>query len=275
MGNAQDWEAFNDYWYRGEAELTSYELAQSRYGEVHEGHAVLVFVTEPFSESKQVKLDNPSDEDKISVLKLNFSKKFLTGIYPYSMMMSSFVPVSYDKYPDALKVTTTSQEWCGHTFTQLNLQEKEYRFRQFSYFQREGDVDIEIKNTWLEDELWQRIRINPNTLPRGEINVLPGTLFMRLAHTTPKVIAATATLLEVSGTEFGEGTIKKYSLEYPTRTLSIYFENEFPFQILGWKEQYDGKTTIAKKKATIKSPYWQKNQKEDRKLRQQLGLESR
>ncbi|MEM1407815.1 MAG: septum formation inhibitor Maf, partial [Bacteroidota bacterium] len=40
---------FNNYWYAGKAEITSYELKQSRYGEVHDGEAVLIFVTEPFS----------------------------------------------------------------------------------------------------------------------------------------------------------------------------------------------------------------------------------
>ena len=36
---------FNDYWYAGDAELTRYALQQVRYGEVHEGDAVLIFVT--------------------------------------------------------------------------------------------------------------------------------------------------------------------------------------------------------------------------------------
>ena len=52
--------AFNNYWYGGTAELSSFTLRQARYGEIHEGEAVLIFVTEPFSESKQVKLDNPA-----------------------------------------------------------------------------------------------------------------------------------------------------------------------------------------------------------------------
>ncbi|MEQ8572775.1 MAG: hypothetical protein RIB63_01840, partial [Fulvivirga sp.] len=47
---------FADNWYAGKAELVSYNLKQSRYGEVHDGKAVLIFVTEPFSKKKQVKL---------------------------------------------------------------------------------------------------------------------------------------------------------------------------------------------------------------------------
>ncbi|NQZ77347.1 MAG: hypothetical protein HRT61_14775, partial [Ekhidna sp.] len=158
---------FNDYWYAGNAELTSYELQQSRYGEIHSGEAVLVFVTEPFSKKKQVKLDDWRDQspDNVSVLKLNMTKKFLTGIYPYSMMMSSFTPVSYDSYPDAIKVTTSSQEWCGHTWMQLNLEEESYRIRGFSYFETEGDVDLSVSKVLLEDELWSRLRLNPKTLP--------------------------------------------------------------------------------------------------------------
>ena len=30
-------EAFNKYWYAGNAELTSFELEQARYGEIHKG----------------------------------------------------------------------------------------------------------------------------------------------------------------------------------------------------------------------------------------------
>jgi hypothetical protein len=40
---------FNEYWYQGKAEITSYDLQQARYGENREGSAVLVFVSEDFS----------------------------------------------------------------------------------------------------------------------------------------------------------------------------------------------------------------------------------
>ena len=89
---------FNSYWYQGKAELTSYNLEQARYGEMREGQAVLIFVTEDFSKSKQVKLDNPgaAGDDAEKVLKLNMTKKFDTGLYPYSMMSSVFTPVNGD-----------------------------------------------------------------------------------------------------------------------------------------------------------------------------------
>src|SRR6266550_1243897 len=76
-------EEFKNYWYAGKAEISSYKLKQARYGEIHDGNAVMVFVTEDFSKSKQVKLDHPekAGDDKLPVLKLNLVKKFVTGIY--------------------------------------------------------------------------------------------------------------------------------------------------------------------------------------------------
>src|SRR5437868_1990091 len=105
-------EEFKSYWYSGKAEISSYKLKQARYGEIHDGSAVMVFVTEDFSKSKQVKLDHPENagDDKLPVMKLNLVKKFVTGIYPYSMMMSAFSPVDLNNYPHAVKTATSVQE---------------------------------------------------------------------------------------------------------------------------------------------------------------------
>ncbi|MBT5874791.1 MAG: hypothetical protein HOH43_15340, partial [Candidatus Latescibacteria bacterium] len=132
---------FGDYWFQGKAELTSYNLEQGRYGEMHNGHAVLIFVTEDFSKSKHVKLDRPqmAGADKVNVLKLNSTRKFNTGIYPYSMMSSVFTPIQRHIEPRTLKVTTSSQEWCGHTFTQMDLGTDSYDVRLHSYFENEGE----------------------------------------------------------------------------------------------------------------------------------------
>ena len=66
---------FKSYWYSGEAEITSYDLEQARYGEIRNGEAVLIFVTEDFLPEEQVKA-NSADENNISVLKLNYYQKF-------------------------------------------------------------------------------------------------------------------------------------------------------------------------------------------------------
>ncbi|HSI78817.1 MAG TPA: hypothetical protein VK957_23185, partial [Lunatimonas sp.] len=102
-----DFDKWGSYWYNGEAEISAFDLTQYRYGESREGEAVLIFVTEDLSKKKQVKLDNPQDagRDAVKVLKLNMTKSFTTGIYPYNMMLSVFSPVYLQS--SALKLTAS------------------------------------------------------------------------------------------------------------------------------------------------------------------------
>ncbi len=89
-------EDFNSYWYGGKAELAHYDLEQARYGEIHTGEAVFVFVTENMLLNEQVKFEH-GDGENTSVLKLNAIRRFKTGIYDYSLMRSVFTPVSDDQ----------------------------------------------------------------------------------------------------------------------------------------------------------------------------------
>lgn len=264
---------FKDYWYQGLAEVNSYHLKQSRYGEIREGDAILVFVTEDFSRKKQVKLDEPSQagEDKVSVLKLNAIKKFKTGLYDYSMMQSTFTPVNRKNFPNSLKTTVTSQEWCGHTFTQLNLEDGNYRLSQFSYFEEEGDKVSKIKATLMEDEIWNLIRIAPETIPTGNVALIPSLFFSRLSHEEIKSKQARIT---VTKRETSNLTIEYLHFE---RSLSIEFETDFPHKILSWTEKSGddwlaGGATKANLQKSIQSAYWSKNGGEYLSLRDTLGL---
>lgn len=265
---------FNKYWYAGDAEITSYELEQVRYGEVHSGKAVLVFVTEPFSPTKQVKTDNP-DKNDVSVMKLNFTKKFNTGIYPYSMMTSTFVPVR-EKQANALKITTTSQEWCGHTFTQLNRRKGQFGIESRSYFESEGDENFTLEKTITEDELWTQIRLDPEALPEGNRQIIPAFFYLRLRHQPIKAYNATVVKKSI-----GKGQTA-YSINYPdlNRELTITYNDDFPHEIVQWEETYrsgwgpNAKTmaTKATKIKTLKTDYWSKNSNADLYLRAELGL---
>ena len=110
-GCTSDPETFADLWFDGQAELNRYKLTQSRYGESHKGHAVLIFVTEDFLPDKQVKSESVDREltGAVPVMKLNFTKEFITGIYPYSVMTSSFLPLDPGDPPNPLKVTASVQ----------------------------------------------------------------------------------------------------------------------------------------------------------------------
>ncbi len=265
---------WNNYWYQGKAEITSYNLLQSRYGEIHEGTVVNIFVTEDFSKSKQVKLDDPSKagEDKLPILKLNQSIKFNTGVYPYSIMMSAYSPVDINNYPHAVKITGSVQEWCGMANYQMNYKKNKFEIEQRSYFEQEGDRDVSLAAVVQEDELWNLIRINPEKLPKGEFSVLPGTEYLRLAHKPIEAVKANADLRDENG-------VKVYVVDMPSlqRKLIIKFETNFPYKILGWEDSYPGfdgtiLTTSAVKNKEMLLDYWRTHNNADRPLREQLGL---
>lgn len=277
-----EYESFSAYWDKGVAELNSYELLQYRYGEPRNGEAVLVFVTEDFSKQKQVKLDHPEKtEDKEHILKLNFTKKFITGIYPYSMMLSVFSPLDGSINP--IKLTTTSQEWCGHTFTQLNKKQSRYDVKLYSYFESEGDTNYTIKdNMIVEDALWNRIRTNPSYLPLDTQYILPGTLYQRLSHTDLEPIKAICTIDTILNKNY-EDVYGEYYAAYTIkyiesgRYLSIYYSINFPYYILGWDETYkglDGKpnTTKAVLRKRLQLDYWNHHDNIDKFWRDSLDV---
>ncbi len=276
-------EDFYSYWYNHGAEITRFELEQGRYGETHPGHAILIFVTEPFLPDIHVKADYESSRKKsIPVLKLNLIKRFNTGIYDYSMMKSVFTPIPTEKQQSGktLKVSATRQDWCGQVYLQYNLEDNHYKVKQYSYFEKEGDKTVTIPSSHLEDEIWTRIRIAPETLPTGEIKMVPGSFFTTLRMIELRAVDAVAELTNIQ--EVGRGGISQYTVTYPTlqRVLSIRFNRDFPYDILSWSETYPSGTvknakvltTKAQRTHAVMTDYWNKNRLEDLKLRKELGL---
>lgn len=270
---------FDQYWNQGKAEITTYDLYQARYGEMRQGEAVIVFVTENFSTEKQVKTDNGNANSTpvVPLLKMNLTKRFYTGIYPYSMMLSSFVVAGGMAPWQALKIVSSVTEWCGQVYAQLNLHHDHYRYILHSYFESEGDVDKHLNRHMTEDAVWNLIRINPSALLQSDsIMIIPGLFYSRLNHVELKPYRAKTSHLNL---DIGN---KVYHIEYPElgRSLYIEYEPEFPFAIVKWSEEYkDGfgdqakvLTTTAHRKKQILSDYWKKNTNQDDSLRLELDL---
>jgi len=270
---------FDSYWNQGMAEITTYDLYQARYGEMRQGEAVMVFVTENFSQEKQVKTDNPNAYATpiIPVLKMNMTKRFYTGLYPYSMMLSSFVAAGGMAPWQALKIASSVSEWCGQVYAQLNLHDDHYRYNLHSYFESEGDIDKHLNRHMTEDAVWNLIRINPSALLQSDsIMIIPGLFYARLKHIDLKPYRAKTFHLSL---DMGN---KVYHIEYPDlgRSLYIEYEPEFPFAIVKWSEEYkDGfgedarvLTTTAHRKKQIMSDYWKKNKNLDDSLRLELDI---
>ncbi len=259
--------AFKKYWYDGVAEISSYDLKQTRYGELREGTAVLIYVTEPFDVKDQIKADEDAPTNQ-SVLKLNATRDFLTGIYPYSIMSSTFLPLEQEQ--NALKVATSIQEWCGHTYMQLNLRNGNYEGQLYSYFQSEGNTSFTVDAVILENQIPMQLRLDPQTMPTGEIAIIPSTEHLRLMHKPTKVHQAVASLKLQNSSYL-------YEVIYDTgRTLRYQVDQSFPYQITQWTETFDyrGKTAIvnAQLKKTLRTPYWDQNSNQYSILRDSLEI---
>jgi hypothetical protein len=260
---------FDRYWYRGKAELNRYEVQQSRYGALHPAEAVLIFVTEDFLKTKQVKFEGKGDaKDAVSVLKLNSYRRFYTGIYPYTLMTSVFSQAKRPKEAP-LKLTFTATEWCGQSFMQLNRRANQFQIEERSYFEGEGDSESMLPVTLVEDALWTRIRQDPGSLPLGRIELLPAAQHVRLDHVPLKPMAAQASL---SPEQQGKRT---YHLKYDSgRELWLTFETRFPHRITRFEEtpKRGAPTTRATLTRSIMLPYWEKNGPDDGAYRKALGL---
>ena len=273
--------AVDNYWSQGKAEVNVYEVSQNRYKENHSGQLVSVFVTEDFLTDKQVKNERYINENSTWILKNIQLKKFTTGVYDYSLFNSVFTPINRNKFPKSLKVSASSQEWCGTMYTQFNLiLGTDYKVEHRSYFESEGDRVTRIKKSYLEDEVFTVLRMNPLLLPVGTVQLIPTANYIQLKHLQIKSYKAITSLIPNDKKEISGSNLMQYKIVYPelNRSIRIVFENKAPYKIMGWFEKFpssfDGKprTTSIILKTQKMLPYWRQNSLKDKYLRKELGL---
>ena len=262
-------EEFKEYWYSGKAEISSYELTQYRYDEPRKGKAVLIFVSEDFNTDLQVKADRP-DEQSVSVLKLNKTKDFATGIYPYHIMESTFSPIA--KKAHALKTAASVHEWCGQAYMQINNRD-DLEVRIHSYFESTADKELELKEQLMENEVWNLLRIDPDSELLSTDKMIPSLEYLRLRHREAKAYP-----VDITQQKSNDTLITSFDQSTLNRTLTIYQEADHPYKILKWEESItqDGKTktTSAELIRTMRSAYWNQNAPEFSRLRDSLQLPS-
>jgi hypothetical protein len=237
---AQDFWA---HWGDGKAEIDGYALEQPRYGTLRSGTAVLVYVTEDFSDSLRVKADpgkHPAS-DVYPVMKLNAVRDFQTGVYDYNVMTSTFLRVA-PGWPVA-KVSFSSQEWCGHVWHQVVPRGGRLAGLFHSYFDGEADGTDDLafpEKGVLEDALPILLRgWNGEYLKPGEsraVPFLPSLLWARLRHRslawTQAKIARAATVRGVS-VPAGRFDVTTYTVEVADgRKLGFEIEAAPPFRLV-------------------------------------------
>jgi hypothetical protein len=271
---AQD---FSAHWHDGKAEVNGYRLTVSRYGQDRAGYAVMIFVTEPFSESKHVKVNdhtkNPADT--FDALKLNLVRDFQTGIYDYNTMVSVF---SRSSNFDPVKITFSSAEWCGHVYTELLFEKERVRISNSSYFEDESQTRLVPLKPGVvsEDNLFILLRgLRGDFLQPGQsktIDYLPGVFFSRLTHKAVNPTRATVsrragfTDIEVPAGGF---SVMVYDVETDGRNGVFYVETEYPHRIIRWELAPDTEGLLT---GSLRTKYWNLNHEGDEKYLEQLGI---
>jgi len=269
-------DGFWEHWGDGRAELAGYRLTQSRYGQLRRGEAVLVVVTETFTHGQRVKSDG-GHADEYPVIKLNEVRDFQTGIYDYNLMTSSFLRLD-GALPRGVptKVSMSMQEWCGHAYDQLLIDEDGRGMARtaHSYFDGEGDRAEELglpEGVLFADALPLLVRGLTGPLPSGEVPLVPRLSQVRMDHTPLSVGSATVSR-EPGGTVdsvLGEVRVDHVDVSVGDRRLRYLVEATPPHRLLGWSSS-DGEEAVLT--GLVRAPYWQLSGNGLESRRAELGL---
>lgn len=258
-------EDFKSYWYDGEAEISFYELSQSRYGEERKGEMYLIFVTEDFNSQLQVKTEESKSTSE-SHFKLNWHQHFPTGIYDYNIMQSTFL--SLENQQNATKLVSSMQEWCGQSYLQLNKRAGNFQVKLHSYFEEINDNEFSIAQAYTENQLMLDLRIQP-TLEQMPQQMIPNLTYLQLNQ---KEIKAYPVIFK----QTIEATQIVTQIEFPdlNRKVQIKQSNQFPYRIEQWKEaigaEEEEQISEARLINSMRVDYWNKNKEKDLILRENL-----
>jgi hypothetical protein len=272
-------EGFWKHWGDGNAELSGYRLSQPRYGEMRTGEAILITVTEEFTRAGRVKTDG-GHFDEFGVLKLNEMRRWQTGIYDYNVMTSTFLPLDGSlRRGLPTKVSFSSQEWCGHIWEQLRIDDSAAGRTLHSYFDGEADHYESLpipEGGYFADSMPLVTRgLVGDILQPGESTEVPwmrSTLNRRLLH--EPTLWGKATLRRGLTSQkitvpAGEFEVEKWTAKDAKTETSWFIEADAPRRLIAW-EVSDGER--GELTGSLRTRYWSQNAPGDEALRAQLGL---
>jgi hypothetical protein len=281
---ADFWQTWGD----GQAEVAAYDLTMPRYGQPRKGTAIAITVSEPFSNSARVKADEGkhSGADVFSAMKLNLIREYQTGIYNYNDMLSVFVAledVNRRAAGKATKITFSSQEWCGHVWSELLFGPARIEQMRHSYFDGEGDSQrvIEEHSSGIpEDTLmlaarriaWPRLRLGQSYV----VHVLTSLETERAQHVGLRFFPATLFLSKVRRTttvpagSFRTNEFRVKREDGFTWTYSV--EADPPFRVIRWENSTGEHAELI---GSARMEYWEMNAEGGEKALEKLGLTRR
>ncbi|MBC7926122.1 MAG: hypothetical protein H7039_10750 [Bryobacteraceae bacterium] len=275
-------------WGDGQAEVAAYDLTMPKYGQQRRGTAIAITVAEPFSKSLRVKADEGKHaaSDVASAMKLNLIREYQTGVYNYKDMLSAFVWLQdVGKIPagSATKITYSSQEWCGHVWSQLLFGPERVQQQSHSYFDGEADSQSSLsmeESGVSEDALflvarriaWPRLRLGQTHTAR----LLTSLETQRAQHiglNWSEVELSLSRERQTTAVPAGSFRTNRFTAKTEdglTRTFDV--EADAPFRVVRWESNAGEKAELI---GSARMKYWQMNAEGGEKTLAALGLTPR
>jgi len=276
---------FDQRWHDGRAELDGYRYSIIRYGHSRQGQAVMIYVTEPWSLSKRVKVNDYSKDssDVFDVLKLNLVRDFQTGIYDYNTMLSLFVRTQ-DFSP--VEMSFTSAEWCGNVYARVGFEADSLQEALYSYFEDEtASRSLSRPADGVpEDALFVLLRglkgefLAPGV--RHTIPLLSGMLESRLRHrplewTMAEIFRAEEPVsVRVPAGTWSKSVYFEVKLQNG-RTGRFWIEPDGDRRVLKWTWGEPGKSEASENgelTGSMRTAYWKENGPGNERRLRHLGL---
>ncbi len=241
-------------WNDGLAEVAHYNARRMQYGKPRAFEAVLITVSEDFNRAYFAKAEPPYEGKRLlPVLKLNVVTKYDTENYPYSYLTSVFVD---RQEPSTLvKLTNSSQEWCGNTFKELKTWGGKTELLFHSYWDGEGDGALPLDwrpGDLAEDQLPVSLR-GLRFAPGLEVKtrLLPSLILnaVRKAALVPATLRVEGAE-KVAGVEAWRVSLKAGELEQ-----SYWFEKAAPHVLVKFTSSDGREMTLKSRKRWA---YWKR-----------------
>jgi len=252
-----DW-AQNSLWNDGKAEVATYSAERIIYGKIRSFDYTYILVKETFNKEFNVKTDNYERNDLFEVMKMNQICRIPTKKYPYHFLTSCFFK-RYDAFR-LHKLSSSSQEWCGNTYKQVDDHGKDYHLKYHSYWDGESSgKKILDGGVWYEDQLFFTLRTlkfkeglefqYPVVESQKSSKVLP----IKVYNANVRVKSAKAA--ELDSSVLNKQDFWKVELQLEEgKTNSYYYSKEYPNELLQF-ESWDGRKMHLKN--LERDAYWE------------------
>lgn len=249
-------------WDDGLAQVCLYEGRQLKYGNLVPSSLEMITIREALDPGRLVKAS--AAQNAWPVMKMNLTRRTRTGVYEYVQMASVFVHRDSGRL---VKLATTSSEWCGTSFSQLECREGQAELLISNYFPNGGTKRENLNPDALpifDEQLPIFLKQRLDELQAGETFLLAQPL---LNH-KPRYAVATAEVLTVeSGSERladgSEQPVRRIRLRTETGVQTYAFAETPLRSLIAWQNEA-GEYYRLRKEMFL--DYWNRNQPGDESL---------